>query len=92
VDTWLGQRGDREGLLIGLLKSAAVASGREGLKHNYLRNVAHRASMDYLTEAPKEIARTIPDSLDSYSQRADQVTHLLDDILHQQNPPPGTLR
>ena len=29
-----------------------------------------------------------PDSPDSYTQRADQMTSVLDDILHQQAPPP----
>ena len=40
--------------------------------------------MDYLTHVPQDIARAIPDSLDSYSKRADQVTSLLDEILRQQ--------
>ncbi len=91
IETWLGQRGDREGLLVGLLEPVAPSSGREGPKHNYLRNAAHRGALDYLTGVPQDIARTIPDSLDSYTERADQVTHLLDDILHQQTPPPRRL-
>ena len=85
IETWLSQRGDREGLLAGLME----AGGREGPKHHCLRKVAHRAAMDYLTQVPHDISRAIPDSLDSYCSRADQVTSVLDDILRQQPPPPS---
>jgi hypothetical protein len=47
--------------------------------------------MDYLNHVPQDISLSIPESLDSYTQRADQVTSLLDDILHQQVPPPPLL-
>jgi hypothetical protein len=61
-------------------------------KYAYLRNAAHRAGMDYLTQIPQSISsRSIPDSLDSYSQRADKVTSVLDGILHQKAPPPQML-
>ncbi|SPE56359.1 hypothetical protein SBV1_2340017 [Verrucomicrobia bacterium] len=48
--------------------------------------------MDYLTEVPHELQRTIPDSLDSYASRADTVTSVLDEILHKQRPFPTILR
>jgi hypothetical protein len=88
VETWLNQRGDREGMLVGLMAPAEESGGGQGQKHCYLRNAAHRGAMDYLTHIPQDIARSIPDSLDSYSKRADQVTSLLNDILHQQTLPP----
>ena len=91
VDTWLARRGEREGVLAGLLEPTENSSGREGQKHIYLRNAAHRGAMDYLTQVPEDIFRSIPDSLDSYTERADQVTSLLDDILRQQPPPPHLL-
>ena len=91
IETWLSQRGDREGMLVGLMDSLADPAGREGQKHHCLRTVAHRGAMDYLTQVPQDISRSIPDSLDSYTERADQVTSLLDDILHQQTPPPNPL-
>ena len=75
-------------MLVGLLEPAGGTAGREGQKHHYLRNAAHHGAMDYLTEVPQDISRSIPDSLDSYTERADQVTRLLDNILHQQAPPP----
>ena len=91
TETWLAQRGDREGKLVGLLEPFADASTREEQKHHYLRTTAHRAAMDYLTQVPPDISLSIPDSLDSYRQRANQVTNLLDDILRQQPPPPSPL-
>jgi hypothetical protein len=90
VETWLRHRGDREGMLIGLMGPSEEALGGEGHKHHYLRNVAHRGAMDYLTHIPQDMAR-ISDSLDSYTIRADEVTSVLDDILHQQMPPPTLL-
>ena len=89
IETWLNKRGDREGMLVGLMDPSADPAGREGQKHQCLRNAAHHGAMDYLTQVPQDIAFSIPDSLDSYTQRADQVTSLLDDILHQQAPPPN---
>ena len=88
VETWLNQRGEREGKLVGLLEQVAGGGDREGQKHNYLRQAAHHGAMDYLTKVPPDISLSIPESLDSYTERAYQVTSLLDDILHQPPPPP----
>ena len=91
VEATLRLRGDREGMLAGLMEPPASPSGWEGKKHNYLRNAAHRGSMDYLTQVPPEIAQPIPDSIESYSERAQQMTSVLDGILHQPAPPPHLL-
>jgi hypothetical protein len=91
VEAWLSQRGEREGLLVGLLEPVAGTTGWEGPKHHYLRKAAHHGALDYLTEVPQDISHSFPDSLDSYTERADQITHLLDNILHQQTPPPALL-
>ena len=88
VETWLTQRGDREGMLVSLLELAAGTGSLEGPKDHYLRHAAHHGAMDYLTQVPEDLSLSIPESLDSYTQRADQVTSLLDDILRQQVPPP----
>ena len=53
----------------------------------YLRAVAHRAGMDYLTQVPEQLGRVFPESLDFYSERAAQMTDVLEEIL-QQHPPP----
>jgi len=90
IERWLSQRGEREGALVGLL-------GREESHHEmvpfreiYLRNIAHRAGMDYLSHAAPTARKAIPDSLDSFSRRAGAMTSVLDDILHadRRNIPP----
>jgi hypothetical protein len=87
IESWRGRRGDREGILAGLL-GPELAGRWEAAKHYYLRQVAHQAAMDYLTQVPQNISRGIPESLESYSERAAQVTSVLDEILHQQALPP----
>ncbi len=89
TENWLTRRDDREGMLVGLLESETSPGGTEESKHLYLRHAAHRGDMDYLTHVPQELSRSIPDSLDSYTERADQVTSLLDDILRRQASPSG---
>jgi hypothetical protein len=80
IEKWLNQRGEREGALVGLLAGEGlydIAPFRE----IYLRHIARRAGMDYLSHASPTAARAIPDSLDSFSQRAGKVTSVLDGIL-----------
>jgi len=88
LEASLGARGEREGMLAGLIALSAEPAVWEGQKHHYLRNAAHRGAMDYLTQVPHDITHAVPDSLDSYTSRADQMTSLLDGILHQPVPPP----
>jgi hypothetical protein len=87
IELWLSERPDREGALVDLYCSQPAYLD----KQIYLRTVAHRAGMDYLTQVPQNLCWCIPDSLDSYSRRADTVTTLLSDILHHQPPPPRIL-
>lgn len=88
IERWLIRRGEREGILAGLVDPDVALSNAEAPKHQYLRQAAHRGAMDYLTRLPQSISRLIPESLESYSQRAGQVSSVLDEILHHQAPPP----
>lgn len=83
LEVWLRRRGTREGVLVGL----GDPGGRANLKFSYLRNLAHRSGMDYLTELPQSLSRSIPDSLDSFDQRATAMTSVLDEILRQPKAP-----
>jgi len=87
MEDWLGQRGDREGALIALTDPGLKRAKASSEKFVFLRNLAHRAGMDYLTRMPDHMARSIPDSLDSFTERADQITHVLDEILHRPAAP-----
>lgn len=81
IETWLGRRGEREGALVGLVKGQVGLCMLPGLKEIYLRQVAHRAGMDYLSEFPPTGLLALPDSLDSFCDRAGRITSVLDDIL-----------
>jgi hypothetical protein len=81
IERWLHQRGEHEGVVVGLIGTGAEADG----KHLYFRNVAHRGGMDYLTGITEDFNWPIPDSPDSCCARAHQVTGVLEDIL--QRPP-----
>jgi hypothetical protein len=88
IENWLGKRNEREGAVVGLVDCPCGPGELPCLKEIYLRQVAHRAGLDYLSRAPSAGSTAIPDSLESYGQRAGQVTSLLDEILHCQPPPP----
>jgi len=88
VEACLANRTDLEGTLAGLIDSGMILTGWAAEKHAWLRSVAHRAGMDYLTEVPQEISRPIPNSLESFSERAQLVTSVLDEILHKPISPP----
>jgi hypothetical protein len=77
IETWLPQRGDREGTLVDLVVPAGCAT------NTYLRSVAHRGGMDYLTELPQSIIEPMPDSLEFFTARAQEVSGVLEEILHQ---------
>jgi hypothetical protein len=85
AESWLNLRGEREGTVIGLLDT--TATGELGGAYSFLRQTAHRAGMDYLTQIPDSILHSISDSLDSYRQREVEVTRVLDDILHEHGKP-----
>jgi hypothetical protein len=92
IETWLNKRGEREGALVGLLDSDEPPLHMATFREIYLRHIARRAGMDYLSHAAPTANRAIPDSLDSFSERAGQMTSVLDDILHKHpNTPPMLL-
>ena len=84
---WLERRGRREGTLVGLINSPEN-NAEPMLVQGFLRHLAHCAGMDFLTEIPQNLARRIPETLESCSERARQVTTVLDGILHRSNPVP----
>jgi hypothetical protein len=84
IENWLGKRGEREGALVSLMERRE----RDPLevppfKEIYLRHIAHRAGMDFFSQVPPmTISKALPDSLDSFNDRAGQMTSTLDEILH----------
>jgi hypothetical protein len=90
IEKWLNKRGEREGALVGLLGRQEGLQEIVSFREIYLRHAARRAGMDYLSHAAPTLRRAIPDSIDSFSERAGQMTSVLDDILqkHPHSPPP----
>ena len=84
IESWVINRCEREGAMVGLLPREPGFISTATLKEIYLRHVAHQAGMDYLTHARPTRARAMPDSIDSYTQRAGQITTILDKILQEQ--------
>ncbi len=89
-ERWVHRRREREGTIVGLVHPRSEGHQAACLKEIYLRHLAHRARMDYLSDIPAMApCQVIPDSLDSYRRRAAAVTSVLDGILHTHNPPPS---
>ena len=89
IEKWLNKRGEREGALVGLLNREGGLQGVASFREIYLRHAARRAGMDYLSHAAPTAKDAIPDSIDSFSERAGRVTSVLDSILqkHPHAPP-----
>jgi hypothetical protein len=89
LDLAVQGRGEREGILVGLPDAQPGDDAAGAARQMYLRKLAHQAGMDYLTAVPQSLPTRIPESADSYNQRATQVTSVLDKILsHTCAPPP----
>ena len=79
--TWLEKRREREGALIGLIGTAKDPKTDTASKHRYLRQIAERGRMDYLSTDLSAAPEAVADSIESIHQRADQITSVLDEIL-----------
>lgn len=88
IETWLSLRGEREGALMDLFGKETEAEEAPAARHGYLRRVAHRGGMDYLSREPQMLSLSFSDSLDWYSARAERVSSVLDEILHTRGAPP----
>jgi hypothetical protein len=91
IEKWLNKRGEREGALVGLLNREDGSHEMPSFREIYLRHVARRAGMDYLSHAAPTLRRAIPNSIDSFSERAGRMTSVLDGILqnHPHSSPPA---
>ncbi len=95
VSSWLElalrNRGEREGVLVGLPDPEPGYDAEAAATQLYLRKLAHQAGMDYLTAVPEHLPFRVPDSTDAYTQRATQMTSVLDKILSHTSLPPRLL-
>jgi len=82
----LETRGVREGAFIALFGEEDGPPRADSRKDLYLRALAQRNGMDYLTEPPAALPGRLPDSLDTFSQRAQQHSSVMDGILQREVP------
>ena len=82
TEQWIAERNQLEGALVGLPCGDASAE-----LHCFLRRLAHRAGMDFLTRVPQTL-RLAPESPEACTQRAHQVGSVLDSILRYRHLPP----
>ncbi len=89
IGSWLPIREPGFGVLVAMI--GTEADQLKGLSpiHVYLREVAQRANMDYLPQVIDASQGQFDASIETLSKRAEQVTSLLDSILHR---PPTPLR
>lgn len=87
LNEWCVQRHGREGALIGLIDESAESQRREAVDH-FLRAIAHRAGLDYLTHAPESGLALIPDESDWIIAKAEGMSSVLDGILSKTISPP----
>lgn len=80
------RRGGREGALVGLTDPEAADERRSAVDLQ-LRQLAHRAGLDYLTRAPNCRALCIPDRTDWLDSRAGQLGPVLEEILERPGRP-----
>lgn len=88
IETWLPWRGRRDGVLVAMIGTAEDQLRGLIPIQVYLRQVAQRANMDYLSQAVGASVNELNTSIETITRRAEKVTSLLDGILHHATIPP----
>ena len=92
-DAWLIERAGHPGALITLIGTTHAAQPTPSAKEKFLYELAQRAGLDYQSDARlASTGEALPDSIDTFAQRAGEVTSVLDEILHvtTRHPPSST--
>jgi hypothetical protein len=91
IETWLDKRGKREGALIDLIGTSDDSGTGAAPTHPYLRQIAERGGLDYVSFDFPITPQVMEDSIESIHHRAGQITSVLDQILSRtpadQSPP-----
>ena len=86
TETWAARRENREGALVALIGTGNGPMQGTGSNHSYLRDVAQRAEMDYLTNLPDPLSEPVNGSVQGITQRAAPVNSVLDSFLQRVSP------
>lgn len=87
LEAHLDIRGVRVGAFIALFDNEGSPPPTGCPKDVYLRRLAQRSGMDYLTGVPSALPGGLPDSLDGFSERAEEQTSIIESILSNTPPP-----
>ncbi len=87
VETWLPRRFNQESLLVALIGSEKDSG--EDAATEYLRGIAARAGMDYLSKAASSNSEAIKDSERGFGKRRETKTPPLLENIVKQSPPPS---
>jgi hypothetical protein len=88
TELWIPMRVSGEGVLLVLTEDAEDAELMASPLYLFLRNLASRASMDFLPRVSDEPWAPPPNDIRLIQSRATQGTRILDDILRQTPPAP----
>ena len=86
TETWAARRENREGALVALIGMGDGSSHGSGPVRVYLRDVAQRAGMDYLTNLPDDLSEKIDGTVPGITQRAAPVNSVLERFLQRVSP------
>lgn len=86
-DSWIDSRPEREGVLVNLSTGEAPPYQPQA-GELFLRDISRRADLDYLGTFPQSSTGILPASAMDAEQRANQMSTLLDDLLHESPRPP----
>ena len=87
VESWVANRDGRDSALVALIGMEEDLTKGTSPIHIYLRDVAHRAKMDYLSDVPDAPSVGVDGSVGAIAQRAETVTSVMERILQQASPP-----
>lgn len=85
MERWAAKRDRHEGVLIGVFHDRRPMD-MSSVKELHLRHIARTAGLDYLSELASRPAE-VPDSIDSFTERAGKMTSVLNCILSTRIPP-----
>jgi len=86
TETWAARRENREGALVALVGMGNGPVQGAGTSHIYLRDVAQRAEMDYLTNLSDPLSEPVNGLVHGMTQRAAPVSSVLDRFLLRVSP------
>lgn len=86
-DSWIESRLEREGMLVNLITGDALTHHPHAAEL-FLRDISRRADLDYLGTFPQTSTGTFPSSVADAEQRSNQMSAVLEGLLHESPRPP----